>query len=88
MPNNLGTKAARPLSHWQLVGDHCRITPQVTGHRYDGAGTDGDPYVITWLENDPGNPMEFSVLTKWLLSSLVAGAMLATTFTSSAFTGE
>ena len=88
MQSELELEAPEAISHWQLVTDHCRITPSVRTHQYEGDGTEDDPFIVTWLTRDPGNPMEFSAVKKWSLSGLVAVSMLATTFSSSAFTGK
>lgn len=76
------------IPHWRLVIDQVRITPAVIAHKYDGAGTDADPFIVTWIPHDPGNPMEFSTPKKWFLSSISAVSMLATAFCSSAFSGK
>jgi hypothetical protein len=36
------------------------ITPEVLKWNYDGSGTEDDPYVVNWIDNDPRNPMLFS----------------------------
>jgi hypothetical protein len=70
------------------VTDHSRITAEVRRHQHDGSGTEDDPFIVTWLPRDPGNPMEFPTAKKWFLSGIVAVSMLATAFSSSAFTGK
>ena len=75
------------LPHWRLVVDHSRVTPNVIERRFNGQGTEGNPFIVTWLPHDPGNPMNFSPAKKWTLSCIVAMSMLATTFSSSAFSG-
>jgi hypothetical protein len=32
---------------------------------YKGEGTEASPYIVTWQENDPENPMNFSSVKKW-----------------------
>ncbi|TKA73486.1 hypothetical protein B0A49_04210, partial [Cryomyces minteri] len=73
--------------HWKLVLDQGLITPEVVRWHYDGSGTEEDPYVVTWIDNDPRNPMNFSKVKKWSLTMLVAIATLAVAFVSSAYTG-
>lgn len=75
------------IPHWRLIIDHARITPAVVSHIYEGAGTDDQPYIVTWIPNDPGNPMDFATSRKWLVSTVAAVSMLATAFNSSAFSG-
>jgi MFS family permease len=60
MEDGFGDETPKTLSHWQLVVDHCRITPEVRTHQYNGRGTEDDPLIVTWLPHDPRNPMEFS----------------------------
>ncbi|KAK5279241.1 hypothetical protein LTR16_007852, partial [Cryomyces antarcticus] len=73
--------------HWKLVLDQGLISPEVLKWHYDGSGTEEDPYVVTWIDNDPRNPMNFSKVKKWSLTMLVAIATLAVAFVSSAYTG-
>ncbi|MCJ1407456.1 MFS siderochrome iron transporter 1 [Ptychographa xylographoides] len=77
---------AKP-SHWRIVRSHSLLTDAVLNHKYAGAGTDEDPYVVEFIPNDPRNPMGFSMLKKWTLTMLVAFATLAVAFASSAYTG-
>jgi len=75
------------LSHFHLIFDHARVTREVLTHQYEGSGTKEDPYITTWIPNDPGNPMEFSKARKWGMSTIVAISMLAVAFNSSAYSG-
>ncbi|OCK77027.1 MFS general substrate transporter [Lepidopterella palustris CBS 459.81] len=75
------------VPHWKLVWDQGLITPEVLKWQYDGAGTEDDPYVVDWIDNDPRNPMLFSKVKKWSITLLVAVATLAVAFVSSAYTG-
>lgn len=80
--------APERIPHWRLVTDQARVTPAVLEHKYDGTGTASDPFIVTWIPNDPGNPMLFKTSKKWFLSSIGAVSMLATAFCSSAFSGR
>lgn len=42
----------------------------IVGHQYKGAGTEADPYVISWLPEDPENPMNFGNGYKWGMTML------------------
>jgi len=75
------------VPHWKLVWDQGLITPEVVRWEYDGSGTEEDPYVVDWIDNDPRNPMLFSEVKKWSITILVAIATLAVAFVSSAYTG-
>ena len=74
-------------SNWQLVVSHSLITDEVLNHKYDGLGTEEDPFVVEFIPNDPRNPMLFSPLKKWGTTALVGIATLAVAFNSSAYSG-
>ena len=74
-------------AHWRVVASHSLLTPEVLAHKYAGAGTDQDPYVVEFIPHDPRNPMGFSQLKKWSITLLVAFATLAVSFVSSAYVG-
>ena len=59
-------------SHWKLVIDQTHVTPEVLSWPYKGSGTEEDPYVIVYIENDRRNPMLFPTWKKWLITILVA----------------
>ncbi|KAI4175557.1 MAG: hypothetical protein LQ343_001548 [Gyalolechia ehrenbergii] len=69
---------SKPPSYFHIVASQ---------HRYVGAGTEDDPYVVEFLPNDPRNPMGFSMVKKWTITLLVAGVTLAVAFCSSAYSG-
>lgn len=48
------------VPHWRLVREQGLVTPEVLHWKYEGSGTEEDPYVVVWIENDPRNPMLFS----------------------------
>lgn len=75
------------VPYWRLVVDQALITPEVENWKYEGSGTESDPYVVEWIDNDPRNPMLFSELKKWSLTAVVAIATLAVAFVSSAYSG-
>jgi hypothetical protein len=59
-------------SHWQLVIDQIHVTPEVADWPYKGSGTERDPYVVIYIENDRRNPMLFSKLKKWFITVIIA----------------
>ena len=79
-------KTTRP-SHWQLVSSHALLTPAVLNHKYNGSGTEEDPYRVEFIPSDPRDPMGFAMWKKWAITLLVAFATLAVAFVSSAYTG-
>jgi hypothetical protein len=58
---------------------------RITSHSYRGKGTNEDPYIVDWLQNDAENPLTWPRSYKWFLTVIVAIAVLAVTFCSSAF---
>lgn len=85
-------KAGEPVGstkipYWRLVIDKAGITPEVERFPYPGAGTPEDPFLVTWIPNDPRNPMSFSPTMRWWLTFVVAFATLAVALISSAYTG-
>ncbi|KAK2763178.1 MFS siderochrome iron transporter 1 [Arachnomyces sp. PD_36] len=75
------------VSHWRLLVDRPLITDAVRRHKYNGSGTDDDPYIVEFLPNDPRNPVNFSKTKKWAITVIVAIATLAVAFCSSAYSG-
>lgn len=59
-------------SHWQLVIDQTHVTPAVINWPYNGSGTEEDPYVVVYIENDRRNPLLFPRWKKWMITLLVA----------------
>ena len=68
--------------------DQARIDQDVLNYEYPGAGTVEDPYVVTWIPNDAGNPFNWNKAIKWISAMLVAMECFATAFASSAFSGK
>lgn len=77
----------KPHSLWRLVTDQARIDDEVLNHKYEGSGTTEDPYVVTWIPHDAGNPLNWSKTLKWIIAMIVAVECFVTAFSSSAFSG-
>ncbi|CAI7580151.1 unnamed protein product [Penicillium pancosmium] len=77
----------RKLTLWRLTFDQGVVTQEVLRHPYPGSGTEESPYAVTWIPDDPRNPMNFSEKQKWFYTLLVATATLAVSLVSSAYTG-
>jgi hypothetical protein len=54
-------------------------------HTYDGSGTEGDPFVVQFHKDDPGNPMNWGDFRRWFITTIVTFSVFAVTFTSSAY---
>lgn len=75
------------VSHFRLVREQGLVTPEVLKWHYDGSGTEEDPFIVVWIENDPRNPMLWTKVKKWTITMLLAIATLAVAFVSSAYSG-
>lgn len=75
------------IPHFRRVYDQAAVNDDIINAHYDGSGTDEDPYIVAWLDDDPVNPMNYSTSLKWTITMLVAIATLAVAFVSSAYSG-
>lgn len=84
-----GTLQREPKpAHWKLIVSQSLVTERVLRHKYAGSGTTDDPYIVEWIPNDPRNPMGFSTLKKWIITTSVSFAALAIAFASTAYSGS
>ncbi|KAJ5775355.1 bicyclomycin resistance protein [Penicillium nucicola] len=86
--NALDARPQKHISFWRLLTDQSIITEEVLHHHYEGSGTDEDPYVVTWLANDPRNPMQFSLTRKAVITFNTAIATFVISLSSSAYSGS
>ncbi|KAE8149114.1 major facilitator superfamily domain-containing protein [Aspergillus avenaceus] len=75
------------IPYWRLVLDQKVLTTEVVNYPYPGSGSEDDPYVVSWIPNDPRNPMNFSLVKKWSYTSLVSFVTLTVALVSSAYSG-
>ncbi|KAJ5151732.1 MFS general substrate transporter [Penicillium capsulatum] len=75
------------IPRWRLIFDDSAVTQDVIDHPYPGSGTTDDPYIISWIPNDPRDPMAFSNASKWGILFLISLTTLAVALASSAYTG-
>ncbi|KAF1964914.1 MFS multidrug transporter-like protein [Bimuria novae-zelandiae CBS 107.79] len=75
------------IPHLKLILEQGIVTDEIANYEYEGSGTEEDPYVVEWMENDPRNPMQWSKTKKWTGCLCMAFATLAVSFCSSAFSG-
>ncbi|KAK7193893.1 hypothetical protein DPSP01_010145 [Paraphaeosphaeria sporulosa] len=75
------------IPHMKLILEQGVVTDEIVNWEYEGAGTEEDPYVVEWIENDPRNPMTWSTTKKWVGCVCMAFATLTVSFCSSAFSG-
>jgi len=87
MEKDVEASQSERISHFKRVLDQAALTDDIINAPYKGAGTEKDPYIVTWIDNDPINPMNYSQSLKWFIVTLVAIATLAVAFVSSAYSG-
>lgn len=75
------------IPHWTMILDQGVVTKEVAEWEYDGEGTEDDPYVVEWIENDARNPQHWAKTKKWIIALAVANSVLVVSFCSSAFSG-
>jgi hypothetical protein len=75
------------IPYWRLVVEQGILTQEIIDYPYSGSGTEDDPYVVTWIPNDPRDPMRFSQGKKWFITVVMALATLAVSLDSSAYSG-
>ncbi|CAH0025068.1 unnamed protein product [Clonostachys rhizophaga] len=75
------------IPFWRMMFDHSGITPDVLNYQYRGSGTKVDPYIVTWIPNDPRNPMLLNNKFKWSIAVFEALSTTAVALVSSAYTG-
>lgn len=76
------------IPYWRLMSDHGVITRDILDHKYAGSGTESDPYVVTWLADDPRDPMRFGMARKIFITLVTGFATLSVSLTSSAYSGS
>ena len=80
------SSSVRPsIPYLKLLLDQGCLTPSVIHHRYPGTGTEADPYLVGWIDNDPRNPVLFSEAQKWVWTLLESLATFAVALTTSAY---
>ncbi|KZS99303.1 MFS general substrate transporter [Sistotremastrum niveocremeum HHB9708] len=55
------------------------------GCDYAGSGSREDPFIVTWGANDPGNPRDWSLTRKWILTYQLAMGTFTASFGSSCY---
>lgn len=76
---------SRKISWFTLIVNQGVLTPEIIEHKYSGAGTENEPYLVEWIPQDPRDPMHFPEWQKWSLTQVVAFITLTVTFVSSAY---
>lgn len=88
-PEKFGYRKPRePLTEEQLSqadGAGGLVTKEVLMYDFPGEGTLDDPYLVSWIENDPANPLNFAKGKKWLNAMILAIAVWTVSVASSGF---
>ena len=75
------------IPHLVTLINQGAFTTAVKQWPYNGSGTEEDPYVVTWIDNDPRDPQRWHVIYKWAVTLIMSLAVLAISFGSSVYTG-
>lgn len=75
------------IPFWRIVYDQKVVTDEIVNFPYDGSGTEEDPFVVSWVPDDPRNPMNFSSVKKWSITVIASFITLAVSIVSSAYSG-
>lgn len=75
------------ISYWRFLLDKALVTQDVLEWKYEGSGTEEDPFAVTWIENDPRNPHSIPFWRKWLITAVLSTTTLAAAFNSSSYSG-
>lgn len=78
----------RDVSFWRLMTDQHVVTQDIVDHKYPGSGTESDPYVVSWIPEDPRNPMNFSMARKVLIVFVTGFSALIISLSSSGYSGS
>ncbi|KAK4954009.1 hypothetical protein LTR10_008613 [Elasticomyces elasticus] len=75
------------ISHFHHIIDQAGVTHRVEAWNFDGAGTEDNPYIVLWIDDDARNPMLYSRVKKWTITAIAALSTLAVTLLSSVYAG-
>ncbi|KAF5858359.1 hypothetical protein ETB97_004480 [Aspergillus alliaceus] len=76
------------IPYFRMLIDQGAVTQDVLHFDYPGSGTEEDPYVVSWIPNDPRNPQLFSFARKLTLTLVVAFSTMVVALTSSTYSGS
>jgi len=70
-----------------LVLDQGYFTPDVLQYSYPGNGSECDPYIVDWIENDTRNPHNLATWKMWGITVVTSLVTLISAMISSAYVG-
>ncbi|KAF9066857.1 MFS general substrate transporter [Rhodocollybia butyracea] len=77
----------RPVVEERTEKDCTNSTDSGQGSRYPGSGTAEDPYIVSWDEDDPENPYNWTKTRKWIITTQLALTTFTVSFSSSSYSG-
>ncbi|KAF9894560.1 hypothetical protein FE257_006445 [Aspergillus nanangensis] len=86
-PTDVTEHQPAKLPFWQTLTNTGALTDDILNHPYKGSGTEDDPFVVSWIPNDPQEPLAASSVKRWSITALVSFTVFATSIVSSAYTG-
>lgn len=75
------------VSHWQLLSLRGVVTRDIIDAKYEGDGTESDPYIISFVDNDPGDPKSLPKWKKWQIVFSVSFISFVSALASSLYIG-
>ena len=61
------------------------VTPEILAHEWEGKGSRGSPYLVTFFDNDPVDPLQFPSSLQWTLCVAAGYVTFSVAFISSAY---
>jgi hypothetical protein len=80
-PPNSYTPKAKPWLRFPTSFEH------ILAHNYPGKGTSELPYLVSFIDHDPENPLTYSDTYKWFVVGVASITTLAVALASSAYSG-
>jgi hypothetical protein len=77
----------KSLFLFTLLTDQARVGENALNYEYEGSGTSGHPFVVTWIPHNIGNPATWNNIFRWVIAVTVSVEGTAFSFASSTFSG-
>lgn len=85
---SLNQQPSEGASHWQLLSLRGVVTNDILNSKeYEGSGTESEPYIISFLDNDPGDPKQLPRWKKWTIVATVSLVTFIAALGSSIYIG-
>ena len=85
MPSDLESSRPARIPWLKLLFRQGILNADIIKHSYDGSGTEQDPYIVVFFEDDPRDPMNFPPWIRWMMCIVVSLITLSVSFLSSAY---